>query len=151
MIGAHQGDHPHYRSGLSHIEPRNGSRPWIFILGINRGGKSFARATGNGYPRAHDGELESALAALGRGPGNSIIVSPDVFTLAHRDLIIALAARHRLPAVYVWRFAQSQEACCHMASISTICFVEQLRTSIAFSEVPSRPTCPFSSRPNSNW
>ncbi len=51
------------------------------------------------------GELESALAALGRGPGNSIIVSPDVFTLAHRDLIIALAARHRLPAVYTWRFA----------------------------------------------
>ena len=29
---------------------------------------------------------------------------PDITTIAHRDLIIALAARHRLPAVYYARF-----------------------------------------------
>ena len=29
---------------------------------------------------------------------------PDIFTSTHRDLIIQLAARHRLPAIYSFRF-----------------------------------------------
>src|SRR5262249_16289724 len=32
------------------------------------------------------------------------IVLPDVTTVNQRDLIIALAARHRLPAIYPYRF-----------------------------------------------
>ncbi len=32
------------------------------------------------------------------------MVLPDVSTTNHRDLIIALAARHRLPAVYPYRY-----------------------------------------------
>jgi putative tryptophan/tyrosine transport system substrate-binding protein len=31
-------------------------------------------------------------------------VPPDTTTLLHRDLVVALAARHRLPAVYAFRF-----------------------------------------------
>jgi putative ABC transport system substrate-binding protein len=30
-------------------------------------------------------------------------VMPDAFTLAHRELIVALTARHRLPAIYPFR------------------------------------------------
>jgi putative ABC transport system substrate-binding protein len=37
-------------------------------------------------------------------PNGGLIVLPDVSTVQHRDLIIALAARHRLPAIYPYRF-----------------------------------------------
>jgi putative ABC transport system substrate-binding protein len=49
-------------------------------------------------------ELEMAITAQGRDPGGALLVLPDVFTSTHRDLIIQLAARHRLPAIYSFRF-----------------------------------------------
>ena len=49
-------------------------------------------------------EIESALAMLGREPGGGLIIAPDPFTSAHRELILTLAARHKLPAVYRERF-----------------------------------------------
>ncbi len=45
-------------------------------------------------------EIETAIAALAQGPDGALIVVPDTFANAHRELIIALAARHRVPAVY---------------------------------------------------
>jgi putative tryptophan/tyrosine transport system substrate-binding protein len=47
-------------------------------------------------------DIETALAAFAREKGGSLVAIPDSFTLEHRHLIIALAARHRLPAVYPW-------------------------------------------------
>jgi putative ABC transport system substrate-binding protein len=38
--------------------------------------------------------------AFAREPNGGLIVLPDVSTLNYRDGLIALAARHRLPAVY---------------------------------------------------
>ena len=35
-------------------------------------------------------------------PDSGLIVPPDIFTASHGDLIIAMAARHRLPAVYAF-------------------------------------------------
>ena len=53
------------------------------------------------------GEIERTVAAFARQNGG-LMVLPDVSTTNHRDLIIALAARHRLPAVYPYRhFAAS--------------------------------------------
>jgi len=45
-------------------------------------------------------EIESSLAALGQQSNNALIVAPEAFTTANRELLIALAARHRLPATY---------------------------------------------------
>jgi putative ABC transport system substrate-binding protein len=50
------------------------------------------------------GEIEHAIAALARDANGGLIVLPDVSTTNYRDLIIALAARHRLPAVYPFRY-----------------------------------------------
>jgi putative ABC transport system substrate-binding protein len=47
--------------------------------------------------------LERAIIDFAAKPGGGLIVLPDMFTVGHRDLIIALAARHRLPAVYPLR------------------------------------------------
>ena len=51
-------------------------------------------------PIHDDSDIERVISALGREPGGSLIVIPDTFTDVHRDLIIALAARYRLPSVY---------------------------------------------------
>jgi putative ABC transport system substrate-binding protein len=48
--------------------------------------------------------IESALAALGQRAGGGVIVMPDAFTTTHRDLIVALAARHHVPAIYPFRY-----------------------------------------------
>ena len=50
------------------------------------------------------GEIERAVAAFARGPNGGLIVTASASAIVHRDLIIALAARHRLPAVYPFRF-----------------------------------------------
>ena len=47
--------------------------------------------------------IENAIAALAGIPGAGLVVMPDAFTSLHRDLIIAAAARHRVPAIYFIR------------------------------------------------
>jgi ABC-type uncharacterized transport system substrate-binding protein len=50
------------------------------------------------------GEIERAVAAFARGLNGGLIVTGSALGISHRDLIIALAARHRLPAVYPLRY-----------------------------------------------
>ena len=45
-------------------------------------------------------DIERAIKSLARVPNDGLLLPPDGTTIVHRDLIIALAARHRLPAVY---------------------------------------------------
>ncbi len=47
--------------------------------------------------------IERAIASLGRDVNAGLIVLPDIFHFAHCDLIVALAAQHRLPAIYPFR------------------------------------------------
>jgi putative ABC transport system substrate-binding protein len=49
-------------------------------------------------------EIERAIAAFARSPNGGLILSASGLASRHRDLIITLAARHRLPAVYYERF-----------------------------------------------
>ena len=46
------------------------------------------------------GEIERAVAAFARSPNGGLIVTASALAAVHRDLIITLAARHKLPAVY---------------------------------------------------
>jgi putative tryptophan/tyrosine transport system substrate-binding protein len=48
-------------------------------------------------------EVEDALARLARDPGSGFIILPDSFANNHRELIVDLAQRHRLPAIYPFR------------------------------------------------
>ena len=49
-------------------------------------------------------EIERAVAAFARSGNGGLIVTAGALTLAHRHLISALAARHRLPSVYPYRY-----------------------------------------------
>jgi putative tryptophan/tyrosine transport system substrate-binding protein len=46
------------------------------------------------------GEIEHAVAAFARAPDGGLIVTAGPAARLHRDLIVTLAARHKLPAVY---------------------------------------------------
>jgi len=46
------------------------------------------------------GVIERAVTALGRAGNGGLIVTADSMAVAHRELIIRLAGRHKLPAVY---------------------------------------------------
>jgi putative ABC transport system substrate-binding protein len=50
------------------------------------------------------GEIERGVTAFAAGSNGGLIVSSSGFAILYRELIIALAARHRLPAVYPFRF-----------------------------------------------
>ena len=49
-------------------------------------------------------EIETIGGVLGRHGATGVLVMPDVFTTAHREQIIALAAHYRLPAAYAYRY-----------------------------------------------
>jgi putative ABC transport system substrate-binding protein len=54
---------------------------------------------------AEDGpQIERIVAEAGRGRDGGLMTLPDFSTGIHRELIIALAARHRVPGVYHYRF-----------------------------------------------
>ena len=49
------------------------------------------------------GEIERAIAAFARSSNAGLIVTANALATRHRELIITLAAQHRLPAVYPYR------------------------------------------------
>jgi len=49
-------------------------------------------------------EIERAVTAFARSANGGLIITGSALTALHRDLIITLAARHKLPAVYWERF-----------------------------------------------
>jgi putative ABC transport system substrate-binding protein len=50
-------------------------------------------------PVHDDAEIEEVIAAQAREPGGGLISLPDSFNAAHLDVIVAAAARHRLPDI----------------------------------------------------
>jgi putative ABC transport system substrate-binding protein len=52
--------------------------------------------------------LARAVEAMASKPGGGLLIMPDAFTMSHRTEIVALAERHRVPAIYPYRvFAAS--------------------------------------------
>jgi putative ABC transport system substrate-binding protein len=50
------------------------------------------------------GEIESGVSAFAREPNGGLIATAGLLSVVHQELIVALAARHRLPAVYYYRY-----------------------------------------------
>jgi putative tryptophan/tyrosine transport system substrate-binding protein len=55
-------------------------------------------------PVRNDAEIESAAKAIAAKSNSGLIIVPDLFTSGHREVIVALAAQYRLPAMYPYRF-----------------------------------------------
>ena len=55
-------------------------------------------------PVATAANIEQAIESFAGTPNGGLLLPPDGTTILHRDLLIALAARHKLPAVYAFDF-----------------------------------------------
>jgi putative ABC transport system substrate-binding protein len=116
-------------TGFTNLDPAMGGK-WIEILkeiapATNRiallfnpdtapsGGTYFLRAIEEAAPSfgmaltplrvRTPGEIESALATFAR-PESGLLTMADIFTSSHRETIASLALRHRLPAVFPYRY-----------------------------------------------
>ena len=96
-------------------------------------------------------EIETAVTAIGRAPGSSLIVMPDAFTTVHRQLIILLAARHALPAIYPYRY-EAADGGLLSYGVDT---VDLLRRAAPYVDRilkgEKRPIIPCRRRPSSSW
>jgi putative ABC transport system substrate-binding protein len=84
---------------VMHPEPPN--------FGYLRAAEAAAASTKLNLVRldVHNGaEIERAVATMAGQPDSGLIVAPNVVTFANSALIVALAARHRLPAIYPFAF-----------------------------------------------
>jgi putative ABC transport system substrate-binding protein len=77
---------------------------WAGYLGtIKSAAASFGvEVTPGGARDAPD--IKRVIEAFAGGSNGGLVVLPDVMTQVHRELIIALAARHHMPAIYPFRY-----------------------------------------------
>jgi hypothetical protein len=80
-----------HRAPRAVVQPGYGAAAQILFT-LDRGGRIILLYRRQHRPVHASGEIEGAVVALARTPGGSLIVMPDAFTAANRDLIIALAA-----------------------------------------------------------
>jgi ABC-type uncharacterized transport system substrate-binding protein len=74
----------------------------FYMSSIQSAASSFAIQV-NATPIHAKDEIEGVIAAQARNPGGGLIVMPDPFNAANRDLIVAAAARHSVPTIYYAR------------------------------------------------
>ena len=101
MAGTAQAD----RAGRDASGGPSGSRHSNRARPIRRDPVGGAVARGGVAPGRHARRRRDRASHHGvcAGPNGGLIVTSGGFTFVHRELIIALAARHRLPAVYPYR------------------------------------------------
>jgi putative tryptophan/tyrosine transport system substrate-binding protein len=81
-----------------------------FVPLLNRGIEAAAPSFGmtvTPAPVHDDAAIEQAIAAEAREPGGGLICLPDPFNVAHRDAIVAAAARHSLPLIGTAEFPRA--------------------------------------------
>jgi putative ABC transport system substrate-binding protein len=74
-----------------------------FLRLLEEGARALSVESAAG-PVHEPGDIERTIEAFARGPNGGLLVLPDNFINAHRGLIVALAEKYRLPAIYPFRF-----------------------------------------------
>jgi putative tryptophan/tyrosine transport system substrate-binding protein len=94
---------PHTLRIVLLFNPETAAPPKYFMPSIQTAASSFAVQVSAAPVHTKD-EIEGVVAAIALKRGGSLVVTPDPFNVANRDLIIALAARYGVPAIYFNRF-----------------------------------------------
>ena len=92
------------------------------------------------------GEIERAIVSSARSGNGGLIVAPSGSTSVHRLLLIRLAARHKLPTVYPYRYIVADGGLMSYAPDP----IDRRITSTASSRARSLPTFRSKHRPSSN-
>jgi len=93
---------PHTVRAALLFNPTTASPLQIYMPSIQAAATSLAVEV-SAAPVHAKNEIEGVIAAQARNPGGGLIVMPDIFNRLNRDLIIALAARYGVPAIYYSR------------------------------------------------
>jgi putative ABC transport system substrate-binding protein len=96
------------------------------------------------------GEIERTVAEFAQRPNAGVIVTASSLTFVHRSLIISLAARHRLPAVYFQRGFVADGGLISYAPIPSTRTDVPPPTSTASSKATGPPTCRCRRRPDTS-
>ena len=96
-------------------------------------------------------EIERAVEAFAREPNGGLIVTESGPLIIHRELIITLAARYRLPAVYAFRFFVTSGGLISYGPDSSTLTAARPATSIASSRARSPPTFRCRRQPSTSW
>ena len=83
------------------FNPQSAPYADLFLRPVEAAAPSFSVAPIAAAVRA---DVDRVFDALAREPNGGLIVFPDISMTNYREAIISLAARHRLPAIYPFRF-----------------------------------------------
>jgi putative ABC transport system substrate-binding protein len=81
------------------FDPESSSASSVFVPSFERAARSL-KVEPTIAPVHAEGEIETAIIALGREPGGGLVVMPNVIMALHRAPLILTAARSNVPAVY---------------------------------------------------
>jgi putative ABC transport system substrate-binding protein len=85
------------------FHPQIGPYYSLWLKSVETAAATFGVETASAPVRA-PAEIEHTISAIAAQPNGGLVVQPDSYTIANRRLIIELAARHRVPAVYTYPF-----------------------------------------------
>jgi putative ABC transport system substrate-binding protein len=97
------------------------------------------------------GEIERAITAFARERNGGLIVTGSSAISNHRNLIIALTLRYRLPSVYGFRYYAASGGSPPTSLMSSTRTCTQLVMLIAFSKERNPPTCQCKRQPSTSW
>ena len=96
-------------------------------------------------------EIERDIEAFAHSPDGGLIVTTGASATLHRDLIITLAARHKLPAVYYERFFVAAGGLVSYGPITSTSTGARRATSTASSKAKRRPIFQYRRLPSTSW
>ena len=126
-------------------------RPWDRAVRRDSVHRTVAGCGRNPNQSRDPNEIERGVATLAQFANGGLILTASPTAPVHRDLIIALAARHKLPAVYVERlFAAAGGLVSYGPD-----FVDQYRRAAGYVDRilrgRSQPTCRCRRPPSTSW
>ena len=123
----------------------------VALFGIIQATASSLRVETNPLDLRDAVEIERAVTAFAEPSSGALIVTPHASAIIHRDLIIKLAARYRLPAVYWERFFVAAGGLISYGSDH----IDEFRRAAAYVDRvlkgESQPNCLSRRRPGMNW
>jgi putative ABC transport system substrate-binding protein len=72
----------------------------VALFGVIQAVDSALRVEANPLDLRDAAEIERAVTAFADSSNSGLVITPHASSIIHRDLIVQLAARHRLPAIY---------------------------------------------------
>ena len=72
----------------------------VALFGVIQAVASAHRVEANPLDLRDAAEIERAVTAFADSSNGGLVITPHASSIIHRDLIVQLAARHRLPAIY---------------------------------------------------